>query len=500
MRKTGLKALAFALVLTLVSCMFTTNLAFGAGTDNATDSQSFRPQNIVGKDDRVTVSDTYEYPFSAIAFMRVYSSCECGGWEGSGFMVLPDIMLTAAHCVYCPKHQQPADRIELYFGYKPDGSYAYAYTGPTRFECGTSFSGGYTKENMERDWAVVRLDEFVGYQTGYFGMRVLSDSEFNGAVLRVAGYRDGMLKYDTNKMEVASKTTIKHYADAVSGNSGCPIYDGTTASAIDIASNDAGYNVGYRITDDVFNKTFEMTKSGLRPDPPSGGDLVVKPDDTGSNGYVLPYAATHRYTRSELSSLTKWELYIARNEIAARHGYIFGKADLKSYFGGKTWYKGTLTDTEFKKIIGILNDTEEANVDTILAMENAMGSDLVPGGRTEMRDSGTGSAVVNDPGTTGPSDYVLPQSDTHRYTEAELSPLSSWGLYIARNEIPARHGYIFKNADLSSYFGGKTWYRGTLTGDEFRSIVGILNSTEEANVDTILALEKKRNSPYVPEE
>ena len=497
MRRTGLKACVLALVIALLSCTFSAGLAYGASTDKATDSQSFKPQKIIGKDDRVTVSNSYEYPYSAIAFMRAHASCGCT-WAGSGFMVMPDVLLTAAHCVYCDEHKQPADKMEFYFGYEPDNSYAYAYTGPAECWYGTSFPGGYTRENMEHDWAVVRFDEFVGYETGFFGMKVMSDKEFNGATLRVAGYRDGLLKYDTNRAEVDSKTTVKLYADTVQGNSGGPVYEGTTASAINIASNDSGYNIGGRITGEVFKKAFEMTRSGVNPDPPSGGNMVVKPAQTGPDGYVLPYSATHRYTNSELSSLTAQELYIARNEIAARHGYIFEKDDLKNYFSKKSWYTGALTDGEFKQVIGILNETEEFNVNTILVLEKQMGSNLVPGTGSEAREQSPGGAVVNDPYSVGPNDYVLPQSATHRYTEAELSSLSTWGLYIARNEIPARHGYIFEKADLADYFGRKSWYRGTLTEGEFRSIVGILNATEEANVATILAMEKRLDSPFAP--
>lgn len=134
--------------------------------------------------------------------------------------------------------------------------------------------------------------------------------------------------------------------------------------------------------------------------------------------------------------------------------------------------------------------------------------DTVPldGDATDAPDSGndvltsSGSLLVNDPAQTGPDGYVLPQSDTHRYTESELSGLDLWGLSVARNEIPARHGFIFERDDLVSYFEQKTWYKGVLTREQFRSVAGILNETENANVDTILEIERAHNSPYVPQE
>lgn len=106
--------------------------------------------------------------------------------------------------------------------------------------------------------------------------------------------------------------------------------------------------------------------------------MVVKPMDTGSDGYVLPYSDTHSYTKEELSGLSIWELYIARNEIPARHGYIFTVDDLNTYFSSKSWYEPTLTSKEFKKIEGILNSTEEQNVQTILDLEKSMDSQYAP--------------------------------------------------------------------------------------------------------------------------
>jgi len=55
-------------------------------------------------------------------------------------------------------------------------------------------------------------------------------------------------------------------------------------------------------------------------------------------------------------------------------------------------------------------------------------------------------------------DYVLPGSDSRQYTKAELSDLSDYELFLARNEIFARHGYTFSSEDLKNYFSSKSWY------------------------------------------
>lgn len=124
------------------------------------------------------------------------------------------------------------------------------------------------------------------------------------------------------------------------------------------------------------------SQTSTTPSEPSpsqtSGAVVVKPMDTGSDGYILPNSDTHAYTTEELSGLSARDLYLARNEIPARHGYIFTADDLNTYFKSKSWYEPTLTGKEFKKIEGILNSTEEQNVQTILDLEKSMGSEYAP--------------------------------------------------------------------------------------------------------------------------
>ena len=83
------------------------------------------------------------------------------------------------------------------------------------------------------------------------------------------------------------------------------------------------------------------------------------------------------------------------------------------------------------------------------------------------------------------SEYALWDSDEKYFTEEDLKHFCTYDLYLARNEIYARHGYIFDSPDLQEYFGGKTWYNPT-TKDVPDSA---LNEYERANVQLILSLE-----------
>lgn len=94
--------------------------------------------------------------------------------------------------------------------------------------------------------------------------------------------------------------------------------------------------------------------------------------------------------------------------------------------------------------------------------------------------------------------YVLENSNSVYLTRSDISGLSNYELYLARNEIYARHGRDFKNADLKAYFAAQPWYEATYTPKEFDAkSESILNQYEKKNVQTILKLEKERGSSYL---
>ncbi len=91
--------------------------------------------------------------------------------------------------------------------------------------------------------------------------------------------------------------------------------------------------------------------------------------------------------------------------------------------------------------------------------------------------------------------YKLPESNSRYYTEAELAGLSDYDLYIARNEIYARHGRQFKNDDLNQYFRNTDWYHGTVAPESFDE--SVLNDYERKNSELIRQIEQGRNSSYL---
>ncbi|MBO4901491.1 MAG: YARHG domain-containing protein [Lachnospiraceae bacterium] len=86
--------------------------------------------------------------------------------------------------------------------------------------------------------------------------------------------------------------------------------------------------------------------------------------------------------------------------------------------------------------------------------------------------------------STQVSEYIIPDSSDRYLTDADVMGLSSEELRIARNEIFARHGRRFKDAELQAYFDSKSWYRGIYDPDEF-SLVVRLSDIEQKNMALI---------------
>lgn len=106
------------------------------------------------------------------------------------------------------------------------------------------------------------------------------------------------------------------------------------------------------------------------------------------------------------------------------------------------------------------------------------------------------SQPQSSPAPSSGGTFVLPDSATRLYSTDELSGLSDWDLYIARNEIYARHGRMFSKDDLQNYFNGQAWYTPLYSPEQFDSM-GLLSSTEQQNAATILSIEQSRGSQYI---
>ncbi len=186
---------------------------------------------------------------------------------------------------------------------------------------------------------------------------------------------------------------------------------------------------------------FACLPAGVPASPLAPAVACAAPADPATSEFVFPRSSYELLAEADVDACTPYQLYIARNEIFARHGYIFVMDDLRARFSTMPWYTPLYTEAEFSW--DLLNQVEQCNIALIQRREAELA------------------------GTAQQPAYVLPQSSERLLTAQDLQYLTAYDLYLARNEIFARHGYIFENQDLRDYFGGKAWYVPRYTADQF---------------------------------
>jgi len=79
------------------------------------------------------------------------------------------------------------------------------------------------------------------------------------------------------------------------------------------------------------------------------------------------------------------------------------------------------------------------------------------------------------------------ETDKKYYTKEEFENEPMLVIHLAKNEIYARHGYIFTNEDLYNYFMGCIWYSPTCDSTDFDD--SVLNEYEKANLEILANLD-----------
>jgi glutamyl endopeptidase len=216
-------------------------------------------ETIIGADNRAPVTST-TYPYRAVALITMDGS-RCSGW-----MIGPNTVATAGHCVHTGGSGGVWSRnVRVYPGYTgtsaPYGSYAARKL--------YSVNGWTSSRNEEYDYGAVKLSSSVGSTTGWFGFWWQSAS-LTGLSTRIAGYPgDKPLTQWRSDDNVDATTTrqVFYQNDTVGGMSGgpvyrygssgsvCPGYCGMAVHAYGIHGTGyhAKYNHGTRITQSVFN-------------------------------------------------------------------------------------------------------------------------------------------------------------------------------------------------------------------------------------------------------
>jgi len=209
----------------------------------------FSSRAIMGEfDNRMFISDTTIFPHSAIAFVEV-SWPNGDTTNATAFMIASNKALTNAHVIYNAQRGGLATQVKVIpgknagLGYDPfNSAYASNVAYPSQYET----ADRTLPSTVQYEWAVLKLNSNIGNQCGWLDLQAggLSIGE-NGDTFCLAGYpihmsgssnyidfqtnildqrQIGYQYYSTGKITRSTLYYLEHNIDALSGNSGSPIY------------------------------------------------------------------------------------------------------------------------------------------------------------------------------------------------------------------------------------------------------------------------------------
>lgn len=241
-----------------------------------------KPENVIGVDSRVRVSETSAIPWRCICHIEVEYEAGPAGF-GTGFLIGPKSVLTAAHVIVDPAKKKKARRLRVMPG-RNGNTAPYGYFVADFRDCIVAEqwlkTGSGSDAAAACDYAIITIpeefktnEEPTAARLGYFGLKCFSDEEVakkaNMLLVNNAGYPYeadkpyGTLWYNAGRVRAVEKTYIEYMVDTEGGQSGSPIYffDEQTKKRFVIAIHTTGdfVNRGLRITRDVFTTLKKWT-------------------------------------------------------------------------------------------------------------------------------------------------------------------------------------------------------------------------------------------------
>jgi V8-like Glu-specific endopeptidase len=181
--------------------------------------------SVYGTDDRRLVSDTSQFPYSAIGRVEIWY-----GWNfqvASGVMIGRSVALTAGHVADAAGWRADVEFVPgATANAEPFGRAKVTKVIPAP-RWAMYADDGY-------DMAILVLDRPIGDSTGYFQIAVQPDSFFKGLTLSSAGYPSdlGLSMYQVSGSSLGMDgNVLLHYVDSEPGQSGSPMWYGGNDAA-----------------------------------------------------------------------------------------------------------------------------------------------------------------------------------------------------------------------------------------------------------------------------
>lgn len=201
------------------------------------------------------------YPYSAVVTFKTVGSLE--GY-GSGFVIGPNVVLTAGHCIVNENGIVNNMRAVSQFGTQ----YSREYTIKEIYYSAKYINNNIVNKNY--DWAIVIVNGDIGSEIGWYGYEVTNS--LLSTNITVAGYTkyDGSgwsLFKDNGTVMSITDYRIRYNANTIGGESGGPVFD---INNIVQAVHTHGYatgdpnplNSGTRINSLIFNLATEKKNEG----------------------------------------------------------------------------------------------------------------------------------------------------------------------------------------------------------------------------------------------
>lgn len=216
----------------------------------------------------------------------------------------------------------------------------------------------------------------------------------------------------------------------------------------------------------------------------SNGQYKLVDNVTVNSAYYPEIQGVYDYAKDKKGIFASYSTYSynSNNIGTSVYGVTNGKLEFKGTIFANNYTKPDDIDKDgiyevLSNSISVISSADKGTSKWYKLYEDA---------RTPTEVVATAKQVANSNINTG--DYILPNSDNQYLKESDLESLSKEQLALARNEIFARHGYVFTMDEFKDYFTTKSWYSPNPSYDGSDST---LNEYEIANYKLIQELEKK---------
>ncbi len=230
--------------------------------------QELVPDSVIGPDGRLKVNDTTYFPWTTV--VKIHGNFKNESLDCTGWMLGVSTVATAAHCLYDFGGQNVfASNLVITPALNSDSVDSTPF-GSCEWDRLWITNLWQTTGNHKYDYGVIGLKCRVGEETGYLSYKTMTDAQIDGQPVNVTGYpldKGGTTMWFGLGNVLESHPDYLYYDnDTAGGQSGAPVWELVSDSCLDcvvaihIAPGAGDFNVGVRITDDLFDFLYVMQR------------------------------------------------------------------------------------------------------------------------------------------------------------------------------------------------------------------------------------------------